>query len=160
MKRKTMKTAKFLICLSLLFAAFAGPIEAKKKGVVQKPVYMVGVAFALVDSAVFITDVQLVDSVTIQKKTKFLMERQLYSLQLQRHLEATYVGGPYVPCVFSSPSKKKMDRRYLSLYKRYVNGRGLRVNLIDQSQFRFKTETYIEVEDQTATPKKKKKKKS
>lgn len=154
-----MKIAKFIICLSLLCSFVFGQLHAKKKVVVQQPVYMIGVAFALVDSAIFITDVHRVDSVSIQKKTKFLMDRQLYSFQLQRHLQATYVGGPYVSCVYFGKSKKKMDRRYLSLYKRYVQGNGLRINLIDQTQFRFKPEKYIEVEEQPM-PKTKKKKKS
>jgi len=154
-----MKIVKFIICLSLLWMTVFGQLQAKKIAVVQRPVYMIGVAFALVDSAVFITDVHRVDSVTIAKKSKFLMDRQLYSFQLQRHLQATYVGGPYVPCVYFGKSKKKMDRRYLSLYKHYIQGKGLRVNLIDQTQFRFKPEKYIEVEEQPKSSSKKKKKK-
>ena len=121
---------------------------------------MVGVAMSLVDSAVFITDMHLVDSVTIETKTKFLADRQLYSFQLQRYLEATYKGGPYIPSVFFSPKRKKMERQYLSLHKRYVNAKGLRMILVDQGQFRFKPEEYVEREIvEVAKPKKKDKKK-
>jgi hypothetical protein len=119
-------------------------LEAKPKKVVQKPVYMIGVSFSLVDSMVFITDMQLVDSITIEKKTKFLVDRQLYSFQFQRYLEGAYKGGPYVPSVFFSPSRKKMERKYLSLHKRYVQSKDLRMILVDISQFRFKPEKYIE----------------
>jgi hypothetical protein len=119
-------------------------LEAKPKKVVQKPVYMIGVSFSLVDSMVFITDMQLVDSITIEKKTKFLVDRQLYSFQFQRYLESAYKGGPYVPSVFFSPSRKKMERKYLSLHKRYVQSKDLRMILVDISQFRFKPEKYIE----------------
>ena len=131
-----------VICLALLCAVAKQPVEAKQK-VKQMPVFMVGVGISLVDSAVFITDMHLVDSVTIEKKTKFLMDRQLYSFQLRRYLEQTYKGGPYVPCVFFSPSRKKMERRYLSLHKRYVQSKELRMILVDQGQFRFKAEKYI-----------------
>lgn len=131
-----------VICLALLCAVAKQPLEAKQK-VKQMPVFMVGVGISLVDSAVFITDMHLVDSVTIEKKTKFLMDRQLYSFQLRRYLEQTYEGGPYVPCVFFSPSRKKMERRYLSLHKRYVQSKELRMILVDQGQFRFKAEKYI-----------------
>ena len=108
---------------------------------------MIGVGISLVDSMVFITDMQLVDSVTIEKKTKFLMDRQLYSFQLQHYLEAAYKSGPYVPCVFYSPKRKKMERQYLSLHKRYVQNKDLRMVLVDISQFRFKAADYVEVDE-------------
>jgi hypothetical protein len=37
-----------------------------------------------------------------------------------------------------------MERRYLSLHKRYVQSKDFRMVLVDQSQFRFKSEKYIE----------------
>ena len=130
-----------------LLSLIAGALEAKQKKVVQKPVYMVGVGISLVDSAVFITDMHLVDSVTLEKKTKFLADRQLYSFQLQRYLEENYKGGPYVPSVFFSKNRKRMERKYLSV-------------LVDQGQFRFKPEEYIEQEEiAVVKPKKKDKKK-
>lgn len=136
------------------------PTEAKLRKVEQKSVYMIGVGISLVDSMVFITDMQPVDSVTIEKKTKFLMDRQLYSFQLQRYLEANFNGGPYVPSVFFGSKRKKMERQYLSLHKRYVNSKGLRMVLVDRSQFRFKPEEYIEQEIvEVAKTKKKDKKK-
>ena len=138
--------------------ALAQPVEAKRK-VVQKPVYMVGVAFSLVDSSVFITDMHLVDNVTLEKKTKFLMDRQLYSFQFQRYLEQAYKGGPYIPSVFFSPNRRKMERRYLSLHKRYVQSQELQMYLVDQGQFRFKAEEYVEQEE-TPAPSKNNKKKS
>lgn len=141
-----MNITKLIICCGLLSLFALQPVEAKKK-VVQKPVYMIGVGISLVDSMVFITDMQLVDSVTIEKKTKFLMDRQLYSFQLQHYLEAAYKSGPYVPCVFYSPKRKKMERQYLSLHKRYVQNKDLRMVLVDISQFRFKAADYVEVDE-------------
>lgn len=142
-----MNLTKLIICCGLLSLFALQPVEAKRKKVVQKPVYMIGVGISLVDSMVFISDMQLVDSVTIEKKTKFLMDRQLYSFQLQHYLEAAYKSGPYVPCVFYSPKRKKMERQYLSLHKRYVQNKDLRMVLVDISQFRFKAAEYVEVDE-------------
>ncbi|MBR5052550.1 MAG: hypothetical protein IKW91_04945 [Bacteroidaceae bacterium] len=154
------KSLKAIICLALLLVAASNPLEAKEKKVVQKPVYMVGVGISLVDSMVFITDMMQVDSITLEKKTKFLMDRQLYSFQLQRYLEENYKGGPYVPSVFFGTKRKKMERQYLSLHKRYVNSKELRMILVDRSEFRFKPEEYIEQEIiEIEKPKKKEKKK-
>jgi len=154
-----MKPSK-LLCLALLCLVASQPLGAKTKKVVQKPVYMVGVGISLVDSMVFITDMQLVDSVTLEKKTNFLMDRQLYSFQLQRYLEQAYKRGPYIPSVFFSKSRKKMERRYLSLHKRYVESKELQMYLVDQGQFRFKAEEYIEQEELPVPSTKKKKSKS
>lgn len=137
-------TVKIMLFLCLFGMISVQTFGAKKQKVYQKPVYMIGVAMSLTDSVVFITDMHLVDSVTVEKKTKFLKDRQLYSFQLQRYLEATYKGGPYVPAVFFSPKRKTMERHYLSLHKRYVQSKEFRMVLVDQSQFRFKSEKYIE----------------
>lgn len=139
-----MKITKIILCLGLLCVAFAGPLEAKKFRVKQKPIYMVGVGTSLLDSMIFMTDMHLVDSISIQTKKNFLMDRQLYSFQLQQYLEAAYKGGPYITAIYFSPKRKKMERRYLSLHKRYVNSKELHLILVDQSQFRFKAEKYIE----------------
>lgn len=137
-------TVKIMLFLCLFGVISVQTFGAKKHKVYQKPVYMIGVAMSLTDSVVFITDMHLVDSVTVEKKTKFLKDRQLYSFQLQRYLEATYKGGPYVPAVFFGPKRKTMERHYLSLHKRYVQSKEFRMVLVDQSQFRFKSEKYIE----------------
>lgn len=133
-----------IICFGLFCMAFVGPLEAKKFRVNQKPVYMVGVGTSLIDSTIFMTDMHLVDSISIQARKNFLMDRQLYSFQLQRYLEAAYKGGPYITAIYFSPKRKKMERRYLSLHKRYVNSNELHLILVDQSQFRFKAEKFIE----------------
>lgn len=158
--QSTMRITKLIICAVLLSAVALQSLEAKQRKVVQKPIYMVGVGISLVDSMVFISDMVRVDSVTIEKKTKFLMDRQLYSFQFQRYLEAVYKGGPYVPAVYSSPKRKKMERRYLSLHKRYVQSKELRMILVDQGQFRFKPEKYIEQEEIPIPSQKKDKKKN
>jgi len=154
---KMSKTLKIILCACLLCTFVIGPLEAKKDKVIQKPVYLMGVGISFTDSLVFITDMMQVDSITLDRKKKFLMDRQLYSFQLQRYLEATYKGGPYVTAIFFSPSRKRMERRYLSMHKRYAGGEELRMILVDRGQFRFKPEKYIEVEEQPASPSKKKK---
>ena len=141
------KSLKAILCLLAAVLLAVSQAEAKGKKVVQKPVYMIGVGISFVDSMVFITDMHRVDSVTLQKKTKFLCDRQLYSFQLQHHLEQNYKGGPYAPSVFFGTKRKKMERRYLSLHNRYVQAQDLRMVLIDQGQFRFKAEKYISEEE-------------
>lgn len=155
------RSQKAITCLVLLLLMAARPLEARRK-VVSKPVYMIGVGMSLVDSTVFITDMHLVDSVTLERRTRFLKDRQLYSFQLQRYLEHAQGGGPYVPGIFFGKGRRKMERRYLSLHKRYVQDKYWRMVLIDQGQFRFKAEEYIDEaldDDKATTPHRKKGKK-
>lgn len=145
---------KAFACIWLLLASCIQPTLAKKQHVKQKAAYMIGVAISKVDSVVFITDMHLVDSVSIEEKTGFLMDRQLYSFQLQNFITERYKGGPYVTAIFFGTKRKKMERRYLALHKRYVQSKELRMLLVDQSQFRFNPEEYVEPAEQTSTEKK------
>lgn len=137
------KSLKVVLCACMLCAVAVETLEAKKSRVVQKSVYMIGVGISFTDSAVFVTDMMQVDSITLEKKRRFLMDRQLYSFQLQRYLEAAYKGGPYTTAIYSGTGRKAMERRYLSLHKRYSGSDGLRMVLVDQGQFRFKPEKYV-----------------
>lgn len=105
---------------------------------------MIGVAVALTDSSVYLTDMQLVKGVTISRKHKFLMDRQMYSIQLERFLQNQYKGGPYVPTVYFGFNVKKMERKYLSLHKLHSAKGKLTLKLVDQGVFRFNAEEYIE----------------
>lgn len=156
-----MKTMLKLMICTLLFGLLGlQNVQAKKHKVHKATVYMVGVAVSVADSASYMTDLQRVEGVTIQHKTKFLMDRQLYSLQFQRHLEANSRRGGYVPSVIFGTKLKKMENRYLKLHKRYAGSRLYALNVVDQSQFRFHAEEYIEQEHtEDVVPKEKKAKK-
>ena len=153
---------KIMLCAALLCTTFAETAQARNNRVRQQRTYMIGVAVSFVDSTVFITDMQAVDSVTIQRRTHFLMDRQAYSRQLQHYLEAQKKGQHLVTSICFGNKKKKMERRYLAIHKRYSKRNDLRITLIDQSQFRFHAEEYTEqatVETVQKAMKAKKKKK-
>ncbi|MBR1498048.1 MAG: hypothetical protein IJ615_00205 [Bacteroidaceae bacterium] len=157
------KFLRIMLCAILLCTAFAQTAQAKKYRVRQQKTYMMGTAISFTDSVIYITDMQVVDSVTIQRKTHFLMDRQAYSLQLQRYLEAQKKGSHFTTAVCFGQKKKNMERRYLAIYKRYSKRNDLHISLVDQSQFRFHAEEYTEPEtvetEQKALKTKKKKKK-
>ena len=134
---------KFAIIAVLLTAAAHQPLQAKKDLVQQKKVYMMGIALSQNDSLAYITDLQPVDGVTIERKTKFLADRHLYSEQFKTHLEQRYQAGPYICAIYFGQKLKKMERRYLSLHKRYASSRIYRLVTEDQSQFRFKAEEFF-----------------
>ena len=79
-----MRINRFAFLLVLLVAAvnvFAGNAEEKKKGK-TKPVYGFGYSFSITDSTVYFTEILELPEAKLQKKTKFLENRQMYSDQL------------------------------------------------------------------------------
>ena len=78
MRRSVFYILFFFACLLCQNA------EAKVK---QKPVYMFGFAISFTDSVGYMTDVQYLDSTYVDTKTKFLIARNMYSVQLQQYLQ-------------------------------------------------------------------------
>lgn len=162
MQAKMNNIYKIILCTALLLAAFTQTAHAAKQRIKQQSTYMAGIAISFTDSMVFITDLQRIDSVTIEQKRYFLMDRQLYGMQLQNYLQTKHGGEHYVTAICFGKKKKKMERRYLALCKQYTKRADFRVTLIDQSQFRFHAEEYIYTPDESVgleTQKSKKKSK-
>lgn len=122
----------FLACLACQNA------EAKIK---QKPVYMFGFAISFVDSVAYITDVQYIDSSFIDTKTKFLVGRNMYSLQLQEFLAKNEGCMHPVTAVFFGKKKEKMEKKMLSVRRRFE-----RDSKIKNVSFNFRAEKYVEEE--------------
>lgn len=68
-------------------------------------VYLYGFAATFNDSTVYFTEIQHLDSVGIDSKTKFLYHREDYSAQLQDYLESQ--GTPNATCITSFSTNKK-----------------------------------------------------
>ena len=153
-----MRKSLFYVLFFLACMMFQN-VEAKIK---QQPVYMFGFATSFVDSLAFITDVQYIDSAYVDTKTKFLIGRNLYSVQLQDFLEKNVDCKHPVTSIFFGKKKEKVEKKMLSVRRRF------------EGDFRLKTiacpfhaEKYIDPEitnvpvatEPTSKPSKKSKKK-
>ena len=154
------KHLRLAVCLALFCMASMPALQAKKRSVRQMPVHMMGLAVSIVDSAACLTELQTVNADSIGCKTKFLADRQAYSIQLQRHLIDNFKKGPYIAAVFFGKNRKKMERRYLKLHNRYAGSKLYRLNMLDRSQFSFKAEAYVEPAAEEPEPKPAKAKKN
>lgn len=132
MRKSLFYVLSFLACLACQNA------EAKIK---QKPVYMFGFATSFVDSLAYITDVQYIDSSFIDTKTKFLIGRNMYSLQLQEFLAKNEGCMHPVTAVFFGKKKEKMEKKMLSVRRRFE-----RDSKIKNVSFNFRAEKYVEEE--------------
>lgn len=106
-----MLLAVFICCSAFSF----------KKKYTGKPVYMVGVSASFSDSLVYFTDIQLVDSVFLDKEG-FLPQRQQYSYQLKSYMENS-AGMTQRTCfVYFDVNKSKLEKNIKKLRDKYQKG--------------------------------------
>ena len=147
--------SNLLLLATCLLALTILPTRAK---VVQKPVYIFGYAISLLDSVVYLTDVQRLDSAFVDEKTHFLMDRVLYATQLQFHLEE-YTGKKNLTCTVLFDEKKTRAEKKLSKVRKKQQALSfVRLTAMPDADFRFHAEQYIETK--SVAPEKNKKQKA
>lgn len=126
----------FFITLAAFMFSQANKVLASDKLVPQ--IYAFGIAASFNDSTVYITDVQKVDSVWLEKKTNFLIERTNYSNQLRDYL-AENKGEARRTCVFVyAKNMKDIMKKYNKTKQLYFKGGNkANVRIIDALEFRF-----------------------
>jgi hypothetical protein len=103
--------------LTLLVSVAMGA-DAKQ---VQVPhMYMFGFAASFKDSVVYMTEIQDVQKVWYDKKTKFLLGRDNYSAQLKEHFREKMQMPDRVCVVVFAKSMKKAEKKYLKMRKKYL----------------------------------------
>ena len=114
------------------FASDAGEgVSYKGKG----KVYVFGVSHQLTDSVIYITSINEVDSVDLEKKTKFLPNRTSYSYQLENYMKTQLGQSNQTACVFFST--KKMSKKFYKIKKRYLDNPNTKIVILDETKFRF-----------------------
>ena len=111
----------------VLLSSFMAPKDKKDKADEPRRVYMYGVSIDFNDSIVYITDVQHLDDILINKDGS-LFNYAYYSLQLKTYLEGT-LG-----------EKKKLESRYLKTCKKYQSDKAASVRMIGTDSFMFHKE--------------------
>ena len=128
MKKMNMLGALFVVLLCSSFTL------GKGKGK-NKDVYMAGVSASFSDSLIFFTDIQLVDSVELDKD-KLLPERQQYSSQLKRFLEGQ--GMKNRTCfIYFNTNRKKLEKAIRKMKEEYQEGGRNILRQVD-ADFKFK----------------------
>lgn len=134
---KLNKISYILLAVCLLGVSVV--MSAKVK---RSTVYMFGFSASFTDSLVYITDIQKLDSAYIDTKTNFLIDRPVYSDQLQTFLEAT-TDMPDCTCVvFFDVKKNKLSEEYAKIRKRYDQDSTLVVKTLPLGKFYFQSPRY------------------
>ena len=126
-----MKQLKYMLLLAALMLA----ANVSAKMLKTSHMYMFGFSASFKDSVVYVTDIQDVQGAWIEKKSKFLMGRDKYSEQLKTHLTEQIQQNDRVCVVFFDKSKKKAEKKYLKLMKKYKKGYDIRY--LNVTEFKF-----------------------
>ena len=149
-----MKKIRYILLAALLLLGASG-ISAKKTVVPR--MYMFGFAASFNDTIVHFTSVQAVDSAWMDTKTKFLLGRDNYSLQLRQYL-ADQEQMPSRTCIVVYGLKREeVEKKLLKMRHLYTTPKNSKkkksrqhfdVRYVDDQQFQFKaidmSETYID----------------
>lgn len=128
-----MKYVKILFAVAFIFTLCAA--FTMKGG--HKPVYAFGVSASFTDTVVYYTDIQVLDSVALDKNG-FLPHRDLYSYQLKNYLELEK-GLPNRTCmIYFSENKKKLSKEAVKVLGKYRKNKTITVREIEAGNFLFK----------------------
>ena len=104
-----------------------------KKG--DKPVYVFGLAASFNDSIVYYTEIQILDSVSLDKEG-FLPRRELYSYQLKNYF--TSLGLEHRTCIISFALKRKdIEKKYKKMKNKYVKAGNYDIKSVSTNDFHF-----------------------
>ena len=126
--------------IAVVFSGMITTANAKK---VQTPkMYIFGMAASFNDTIVHFTNIQEIDSVWIEKKTGFLMSRELYSMQLRDFMASHHQLQHRTCLVVANKNKKKVEKKFKKFLKLYTQSKDKKqhydVRYIDDRDFLFK----------------------
>lgn len=133
-----MNKFRIFLGLALLWVACSAYAAKEPK---MKPVYVFGFAASFTDSIACQTTVQRVDSAWLDSHG-FLVDRALYSLQLQMYMEQEEHLSGTIATVFFSTNERKMQRLWAKMQRKYLAAQNLIFHIAPEEKFRFTAEEY------------------
>lgn len=82
-------------------------ISAKKDGDV---VYLFGVSYSYSDSIVYFTEIQPVDGIKLQKRSKLLPDRQHYAYELKDYMSFKENKPDRISMIYFSKKRSKLEK--------------------------------------------------
>ena len=126
-----------------LLACMLGLVGMSLSAKVERTtVYIFGFSASFTDSVAYITDVQQLDSAYIETKYDFLMDRVVYSDQLQTYLEAVKQMPNSTCTVFFHTKKNKLMEEYNKIRKRYGGDESVMLKELTEGGFKFQSPVY------------------
>ncbi|MBO4822744.1 MAG: hypothetical protein J5548_14915 [Prevotella sp.] len=115
------------------------------------PIYIFGTSASFIDSVVYITEIQIVDSAWVADKTGFLVKRGNYSSQLSNYLAQQ--GMTSRTCFVTYATNEKDILKKMAKMRKKLNGskkhpKHFDIRLIDEEEFKFHAEPSDNIQEQ------------
>lgn len=127
---------KFIKIVCSLFVVLMLCSAFSLKGNKNKAVYIVGVSASFTDSLVYFTEVQALDSVSLDKN-KMLPNRSHYSYQLKNYLEQQEGLDNRTCFVYFSTKKSSLEKTVAKLKTKYQKGKTMLIRQVNPNAFSF-----------------------
>lgn len=128
-----MKYVKILLAIALVFTVCSA-FSLKKNN--SKPVYAFGISASFIDTVVYYTEIQILDSAKISKEG-FLSHRELYSYQLKNYLEDSKLQQNSTCMIYFSESKAKLEKEATKILNKYKKNENMSVQRVNIDKFHF-----------------------
>lgn len=130
-----MKQNKLLYLLLLVVSCvYSMSLSAKKA---SSDVYMFGFAASFSDSVIYMTDIQTIHGVVLEKKSKVLPLRSSYSYQFKSYVESNSLLQKSTCSVFFAPTRSKLEKKYIKLRKKYSEDKNVILKFVGSDSFMF-----------------------
>ena len=131
-----MKYVRILFAVALVFMVCSAFSFKKGKEGKEKAVYAFGVAASFNDTVVYFTDIQVLDSVKLDKGG-FLPKRDLYTYQLKNYLEFDLKCPDYTCMIYFSENRKKLEKEAVKVKGKYKKSKNMVLQVVKPEAFTF-----------------------
>ncbi len=128
-------TVAFTLCSAFSMKVVRLEVSGRPAHAKEKKVYAFGVAASFNDTVVYYTEIQMLDSVTLDKRG-FLPRREHYSYQLKNYLESKLAKSDYTCMIYFSENKGRLQKEAGKVKGKYAKG-NMKLQSIDPSDFSF-----------------------
>ena len=122
---------KIVVFISFICIALVAMSAKKSEGV-----YVMGASLSFSDSTVYFTEIQCIDSVSLEKGTKFLPNRQHYAYELKDYMSLNENMSGRTSVILFSRKISSLKKKERALKQRLENKRGLKVRYLGD-KFKF-----------------------
>ncbi len=126
---------KLLIRLTLLLFLIIGnfTVASAQK---LKNVYAFTYGQCFNDSVVYVSGVQVIPEAQVDRKTKFLNDRNSYSNQMKKYLDATY-GGAHTCAILFDTKRDRVEKKYAKIRRSFQKGKKGKLVELSINEFRL-----------------------
>ncbi|MCQ2269292.1 MAG: hypothetical protein MJZ83_10525 [Bacteroidaceae bacterium] len=135
MKRTLFFSVLAVVCICIFSSFTKGGKDPKKE--TPTGVYIFGFSASFKDSTVYFTEIQPIDGISLEKKTKFLPHCSEYSSQLKTFLETQRGEDHRVCATYSEEKKQDIEKLYVKLKKFYSSQKNLKVIFLNETEFKY-----------------------